>query len=175
MAEEKKQRVASVSAYTRSYFNAIPTAEVAGQIYSELRNLRDVITEEGGTEAEAFQKFVENLPYLSENTVALLAGLGEKTEIPAILAVVEEFIYLYERDNRPINMILTSAVPLTEQQRDRIIQAVRKRMDHHHLYITEVVDETLIGGVKLESENYYYDNTLRTKLQEMRDHLLEKQ
>lgn len=175
MAEDNKKRVASVSAYTRSFFNNIHTSEEAGQIYSELRNLKDEITEGGGTEAEAFQKFVENLPFLSENTVALLAGLGEDTEVSAILAAIEEFVFLYERDNLPVNMVITSAVPLQPEQRDRIIQAVRKRMDHHHLYITEVVDESLLGGVKLESENYYYDNTLRTKLQDMRDHLLEKQ
>lgn len=179
MAKEKNQSVASLSAYTRAFFNRLQTSKEAGRIYDELRSLKEQLVEteheQGQTAADAFQKLVESIPTLSPNTVSFLAGLGEDTDVPTVLTAIEEYNSRYENDNKPINMVLTSALPLTEGDRDRIIKAVRQKMGQHHFYITEVIDETLLGGVKLESENFYYDNTIKTKLQEMNDYLLKNQ
>lgn len=179
MPEEKNRAAVSVAAYTRSFFQSIRMAEDAKRIYDELRNLRETI-EEGEERREqgediAIQRFVDFIPFLSTKTVDFLAGLGEDIGLPDILSAIEEFSTLYERIRRPVNMILTSAVPLTEEQRDRIIKGARSRMGNPHFFITDVVDESLIGGVKLESENYYYDNTIRKKLQGISEHLLESQ
>ena len=69
----------------------------------------------------------------------------------------------YERDNVQ-EVTMTSAHRLT----DDIKQKILKQMNVEHYVINEVIDEDLIGGVRIESNDSIFDLSVRNRLQKLK-------
>lgn len=169
----EEQKKSSTEAYVHSFYNGIESSSTAENIHLELNQLYEVLKDSDEEAAEEHLKKV--LRYLSEATLEFLSGMDERATTEDILHAIEEFNELIESEESPINVTLTTAVPLSFDQRERIIRSFRKKTGDHHLFIHEEVDPSILGGVRLESENYYYDNTIAKKLEEMKDYLLKDQ
>lgn len=88
--------------------------------------------------------------------------------------IIDNYIDEYLEGNRPAPVTLSSAVPLTPEQKERILTAFMKKANLTKSYeVVEIVDETLIGGVCLESDNFFFDNTIRNNLTQLKQHILE--
>ena len=112
------------------------------------------------------------MKYLAPETLQFLEGLQDNLDNEGILASINAFNALYENKKEFVNMKLISAVPLTAEQKKRIMDKMEKRIGEATFFVTEEVDPTVMGGVRLESENHYFDNTIVTKLKEMKRHIL---
>lgn len=90
--------------------------------------------------------------------------------------IIDHYIDEYIEENRPVTVTLTSAVALSPEQKKRILTAFVKKAKLAKEYeVVEVVDEALIGGVRLESDNFFFDNTIRNTLTQLKQHILEGQ
>lgn len=88
--------------------------------------------------------------------------------------VIDNYIEEYLEGNRPTVITLSSAVPLNPNQKERILAAFKKKINStENLEVIEIVDESLIGGVCLESDNFFFDNTIRNKLTQLKNYILE--
>lgn len=88
--------------------------------------------------------------------------------------IIDTYIDEYLEGNRPTIITLSSAVALRPEQKERIIAAFVKKTNLVDAYeVVEVVDAELIGGVRLESDNYFFDNTIRNNLAQLKQHILE--
>lgn len=172
--ERENIKNSSLRLFVTTFYNSLESSEIAEKIYYELNQLKDnlleVMDEEGNT-AVVENKLRIAVQFLSERTLEFLSNIDTASYIDAI----NQFNELHKEDREPVNVTITSAVALKQKQKDRIIKAFRKKVENHHLYVKEVVDESVLGGVKLESDNYSFDNTLQTKITEMRKYLLEDQ
>lgn len=77
---------------------------------------------------------------------------------------------LQKMESQVPEVIVTSAVALTDQQRKKISSAFEKKVGS--VQIREVVDPTLIGGVRLQYGSRELDGSIRGKLQQLRQQLL---
>ncbi|WP_373804777.1 F0F1 ATP synthase subunit delta [Jeotgalibaca porci] len=90
--------------------------------------------------------------------------------------IIGNYIDEYLEGTRPALVTLSSAVPLTPEQKERILTAFIKKTNVTKSYeVVEIVDETLIGGVCLESDNFFFDNTIRNNLTHLKQYILEGQ
>ncbi|UJF16549.1 F0F1 ATP synthase subunit delta [Jeotgalibaca sp. MA1X17-3] len=176
MVKDNKENY-DVTAFVRSHYNTLANSQIADKIYNEMNLLFDGL-QEANDDQEA-QKHLEKLvPYLSAEGVNFLSGLEENVEkdgkisIEDMVSAIEEFRKLHEKDREPVDVTLTSAVPLNREQKERVIASFRKKVGGHHLFIHEVIDQDVVGGVRLETENYYYDNTIVKKLKEIKEFIL---
>lgn len=171
----------SIHFYVQSFYNHLESSFLSNQLHMELNQLKEMMSEVVAAEGADEQAIAEATSdillaaaqTMSEVTLKFLDGMEAGNDSRLYLEAIEEFNRFYLDDNEPINVTLTTAVPLTIEQRDKIIKVFRTKIANHHLYIREVVDESVLGGVRLESENYYFDNTLQTKLTEMKNHILQ--
>ena len=69
----------------------------------------------------------------------------------------------YERDNVQ-EVTMTSAHKLNETVKQNIL----KQMNIEHYVINEVIDEDLIGGVRIESNDSIFDLSVRNRLQKLK-------
>ena len=69
----------------------------------------------------------------------------------------------YERDNVQ-EVTMTSAHKLNESVKQKIL----KQMNVEHYVINEVIDEDLIGGVRIESNDSIFDLSVRNRLQKLK-------
>lgn len=88
--------------------------------------------------------------------------------------IIDHYIDEYLEGTRPTVITLSSAVPLQPNQKERILTAFKKKTKSTRNYeVVEIVDESLIGGVCLESDNFFFDNTIRNNLTQLKQYILE--
>ena len=66
-----------------------------------------------------------------------------------------------------------SAYELTEDQIHKIEKAMSQK-EAKKVQLRMVIDESLIGGIKVEVDNHIYDDSLSYKLESLRKELLRK-
>lgn len=83
----------------------------------------------------------------------------------------DEGTSLKEEQNQSQMLMITSAVPLTDEEKERIVRKFLDITKKPLRRITTVVDSSLITGVRIQSESYYYEVTGKKTLKELRRHL----
>lgn len=92
------------------------------------------------------------MPYLSQEGSAHL------------LEAIEAFLEIYHTNK----IELVSAVPLTQEQMDRITVAFQKKTHKEYDSVINTVDPSVIGGVRLKTKEYLLDGTLLHKLEQFK-------
>lgn len=139
------------------------------------------------TELEANPDYVELLASpgipLRERTASVDAAFGgrvpedvlsyvklmcEKGRIAYLLESAEVYFELYDASERIYNARITSAVELTDGEKDKLIRKLET------VYGGSVageyfVDAALIGGVVVEVDGSIMDGSLRTRLQDVKE------
>lgn len=83
----------------------------------------------------------------------------------------DEGTSLKKEQNQSEMLMITSAVPLTDEEKERIVRKFLDITKKPLRRITTVVDPSLITGVRIQSESYYYEVTGKKTLKELRRHL----
>ncbi len=93
--------------------------------------------------------------------------LTERGAISAFRDCACAFEELYDRDHRTVEARVTTAKPLTEEQRRKIENKIRE-MTGRQPKLLQRVDPALLGGVLLEMDGKRYDNTVKSRLAAIR-------
>jgi len=96
--------------------------------------------------------------------------LCERGIVSEFEGCVDAFHTFYNRDNGVVEAVVTTSVPLDEVRRQQLMEKLRS-MTGKQIQLIEKVDEAVVGGVLLEMEGKRYDNTLRHRLNTMRQML----
>jgi F-type H+-transporting ATPase subunit delta len=94
-----------------------------------------------------------------KNFLLVLAREGALKQIPAIVNAFGAF----EQRDHVLDTRITSAVPLSAEQRERIAKELRARYSEE-LRVSFDVDESLIGGLIIRVGDQVLDTSLRTRL-----------
>jgi F-type H+-transporting ATPase subunit delta len=167
--------------YAAALFGAAKAHDVVGSVESDLATIVNLLNSD-----PQFRTFVI-APYSSREektaiiervfsdritaiTMQLLRVMLEKRREHEILSVYAEFVNLRRENESVVSAVITSAEPLDEGQRtkivDRLEAVLNKRIEPEYR-----VDHTLIGGVRVNYENYVLDGTVRGALSKLRSHL----
>lgn len=75
---------------------------------------------------------------------------------------------MFNRPQKSETLMITSAVPLTEDEKERLARKFIEKTGRALRRITSVVDPSLLTGVRLQSETFYYEVSGQKKLREIR-------
>ncbi len=172
----------SLKAYVQAYFSNLDHSKKAEKIHVELNQLKELVNisvaqagsgDPSQSDRATQESLQQAVKYLSKDTLEFLAGLDEKVTTEGILTSIEEFNAIYENKEKFVNVTLTSAVTLSEDQKLRILKKFQTKIGEATIFVKQIVDPDVVGGVRLESENHYFDNTIVTTLKEMKKHILQ--
>ena len=74
-----------------------------------------------------------------------------------------------ERRGAAANATVTSAHGLSEQLREQISAFVKKSAKVQRVIISQAIDESVIGGVRIDTAAHSWDKTLSRKLTDIRE------
>ncbi len=100
-----------------------------------------------------------------------LSILIDKNRIGYLKTIDDEFEKLYNEFNKIVKAVVYSAKSLNEAQVKELTETLSKRFKSE-VEITNKIDTTLISGIRVEANNQVIDNSIFTKLSNMRDILL---
>jgi F-type H+-transporting ATPase subunit delta len=131
--------------------------------------LRDALTDPH-IPASRRQQIVEDLlgPKATPVTTALVSmvvGIGRGRDLPSIIdALVKKSAASHNRAVAEVR----SAVELTEEQRQRLAQAIEKATGKK-VEVKVIVDDTVLGGVVTTIGDTVIDGSVRTRLEQLKN------
>ncbi|MDE2148598.1 MAG: F0F1 ATP synthase subunit delta [Gammaproteobacteria bacterium] len=123
------------------------------------------------TRAQRAAVFVDVLggdaPQTAKNLVRLLA---DNHRLPLAPAIAHAFERLRAEAEGRLQVVITSALPVAESQRQRLAEALRRRLTAT-LDLVWREDPRLIGGALIRAGDLVIDGSLRGQLQRLRNQL----
>lgn len=99
--------------------------------------------------------------------VNFLELLVEKQRMPEIFRIRREFDELWKRENRRIDVTVTSAVELDPAVVSKIGQEV-ERQTGEEVDLVSRIDDGILGGIVLQVGNMVLDASIRARLEKLR-------
>jgi len=149
-------------------------------VHDELRRLRDAIAESDDLRAllenpeadsrmkgDVFARVAKGADELVVNFVRLLAEKGRAAELAEI---VEELDALVAAEQRILDVQLTTAHELSDEEFDRILGRIEEASGRK-VQASRTVDSNLIGGLVLQAGSMRLDASVRGRLDRLRQEL----
>lgn len=99
------------------------------------------------------------------NFIRLLAEYNRLTTLPEIAAL---FAHYRAEHEKAVTVQVTSAIKLDDAYREKLIQALTKRLKRK-ISLECSIDETLLGGVLVRAGDWVLDGSIRGKLNRMNE------
>lgn len=155
--EEQKQRAYAVALET------VKTAFSEQPQYVELLSSPSISLKERLEVIDA--AFADLVP---EHVLSYLKLLCEKGRITCFLESVEEYNALLDASERVSNAKITSAVALTEDEKQKLIKKL-EQMNKGSVHAQYFVDADLLGGLIVEMDGKIMDGSLRHRLYDVKE------
>ena len=154
--ENIKEEIAQEIAFVRKIFNKNPD-------YLKLLSSPSIeISQRLGLLESAFKKAVH------KNLLSFLKLLCEKGHISFYMECAKEFEKLVAFSNKISKAKVTSAVELTNEEKEALLEKLEIKCGHK-VELSCIVDSTLLGGMVIEQDGKIIDASLRHRLSEMKD------
>jgi F-type H+-transporting ATPase subunit delta len=114
----------------------------------------------------------ETFASLSTPLLNTLMILLDRHRIEIVPELASEFIGLANEERGVAEATVYSVRPLTEDEKQALSEAFAKKIGKVTLRITNVVDTSLIGGVKLRIGHRIYDGSVSGKLERLQRQLI---
>jgi ATP synthase F1 delta subunit len=163
--------------YAESLFGAAKDAGKLDEIHDQLGEFVDRLAE-----SKEMQLFLFS-PYFSSaekgeglekavsgaepELVNFLRLLVEKHRMPVIFRIRRQLDSLWKRENKRLDVTVTSAIELDPQ----VVEAIGKRIEEQtgqKIELATNVDENVLGGLVLQVGNMVLDASIRHRLEKLR-------
>jgi len=177
------QRIAKV--YAEALLNAAQKQGQAEQVLSELESLIvDVFPAEPNFEAflssgaigrDRKAPIIQDVfgPRSSEVFTNFLLVLNHRGRLDLLRPIVVAARDLADERARRVRVRVRSAVPLPEDQRDRLRADLRTSLGLEPILVADV-DPEILGGLIVQVGDWQYDSSVRTQLNTLRNQLIER-
>lgn len=109
---------------------------------------------------EVFKDFSADV----KNTLKILV---ERHRIEVIPSIIEHYLEQVNDAKGIVEATVYSARELSDAERERIEKTFAKRLDKQTVKLENIVDPSVLGGVKVRVGNSIYDGTISGKLQRL--------
>ncbi|MEJ8778364.1 F0F1 ATP synthase subunit delta [Pseudogracilibacillus sp. ICA-222130] len=114
---------------------------------------------------EAFGKF-------DKDVVNLIKLLVERHRISLVPAVIDHFAHFYNEENGIAAATVYSVRALTDAEKEQLESSFTTKLNKKSVSINNVVDPSLIGGMKIRVGNTIYDGSISNKLNRLKQNIV---
>lgn len=111
---------------------------------------------------------------IHEITYQFLDLLLRKRREPALDTICEEFFKLYNAAHNIKTVKIATAHPLSDALRDKIV-ALLAEQTHATIELQQLVDPEIIGGFIIQMDDRYYDSSILSKFNRLRQEFSQNQ
>ena len=108
---------------------------------------------------------------IDQNVLNFLKILTENGTVSEFTNCVDEFRNRYNRDHNIEEAVVTTAVPMTEEQQQNLVEKLQT-LTGKTIVLETKVDSSIIGGVHLEMDGVQLEGSIQNKLNVLRNKLL---
>lgn len=168
------QDIAIAKKYAQAYINVYPeqiTQQLAAHIQSFVSFLKARRTvlfymQLASIPQETIQSTLYHLLasyHVSGSLTVLVDMLIKDKRISLLPQVFEALIALYKERHHIVDFVIASSHQLSEKQLERLKNFLEKKL-HKEIHYKAVIDKRLIAGIKMYSDNWYWEHSIRRQL-----------
>tara|TARA_Y100000996_G_scaffold407045_1_gene384180 strand:- start:476 stop:1012 length:537 start_codon:yes stop_codon:yes gene_type:complete len=118
-------------------------------------------------------KIINNLfgHFGNTHSIDLLALLINDNNVSLLGAICKKYNFFKSSDLKEINATITSSVEFSKDELNAIIDKMSTKTGKK-VNLNVKVDSTLLGGIKLQTENMVIDNSLQYRLNKIKEGLI---
>jgi F-type H+-transporting ATPase subunit delta len=109
----------------------------------------------------------------SDTFLNFLLVLNDHQRLDLLRGIHEVVKELHDERTGRMRVVVTSAVPLPDDQRERLMGELRQKYKKEPVLATRV-DPSLLGGIVVRVGDWLYDASVRTRLENIRKQLIER-
>jgi F-type H+-transporting ATPase subunit delta len=109
----------------------------------------------------------------SDLFLRFLLVLNNHDRLDLLRAILAEYRALLDQKLNRVRVQVRSAVPLTQEEQDRLRDMLRQRLKSEPL-LEPQVEPALVGGLVVRVGDHLWDDSVRTRLQAIRNQLIER-
>lgn len=109
---------------------------------------------------------------ISQETLNLLYILVDRNRMQHFSAIVDDYKGLVNEKQNIAEAYVTSAKPLTEEEVNAINEVFSKKAGKQQLHIHNIVDDGIIGGLKVKIGDRVYDGSIARQLERIRNQMI---
>lgn len=102
--------------------------------------------------------------------IETLLVMREHNDLRLVKPVADMYKELLDAEDKTVSVTVTTAVPLDDELRETITKKCERELDCP-VYLVEVVDPAILGGVVLEARGRRHDASVRAQLATIRSTL----
>lgn len=106
----------------------------------------------------------DKLEHAIKKFAGLLVSAGLSTQVDRI---INEFTRYFKKQEGIVDIEITSARPISEKTLEKIKKSFGEKVE-----VTKKIDENLLGGVKIRTENTIFDGSIKKQLQLLKQNLI---
>jgi F-type H+-transporting ATPase subunit delta len=181
--DDTTRRVARV--YAEALLNAAERQHQSAEVLEELEALiRDVFNRQRDFEVFLASAVIgrerkeEVLRRAFEGKVSpllfnFLLVLNDRARLDVLRGVAVVCREIFERRAGRMHVGVASALPLDDEQKDRLRRELREKFGREPV-LSVKVDPDLLGGLVVRVDDWVYDASVRTRLEQICNHLIER-
>ncbi len=174
-------RGAVAGRYAEALYEIAVQGNLVDQLESELLAVNNVLNESEPLKkviihpqitANEKKEVLANLfkGHISEIMMNFLGFVLDRQREPFLADITEYFTGLANKARNVSDVQVTSAVELTEEEKENMVAAMAKNTGKK-VKLTYNIDQELLGGVVVRFGDKVIDGSVRTRLQTLREHL----
>lgn len=163
--------------YGRSLFEVAREQDKLDVLREQLGQFADALKENRELELFFFSPYFSTaekkaalerlLDDADERLLSFLDLLIENHRMPVIFRIRREYERLWERENKLLPVVLTSAVALDEQTTESLSERIGERTGRT-VELTTRVEPDILGGIVVQVGNSILDASIRNRLEQLR-------
>jgi F-type H+-transporting ATPase subunit delta len=163
--------------YAEALFEVAKEKGKLDEIRSELADFADALAESKEMQVFFFSPYFSStekkegirrvIQGADEEFVNFLELLAEKHRMPVIFRMRRQFDELWKRENRRIDVTVTSATELDKSVVKRIGKQIEEQTGRK-VNLSSEVDDSILGGLVLQVGNMVLDASIRNRLEKLR-------
>jgi F-type H+-transporting ATPase subunit delta len=180
--DDETRQIARV--YAEALYNAAAQSEQTEAVKGELNILLEALYQIDGGLALFFESATitpDRKAAVLERVIApastpvrnFLGVLNEHGRLDMLRPIIIAYEKLCDRKARRVEVEVTSAVALSDEERQRVEEDVRAVANVEPI-LKEIIDPGIIGGLIVRVGDWVYDASVRTKLETIRNQLIER-
>jgi len=163
--------------YSEALFEVAKEEGDLDRVRDELGDFADALAEDRDMQVFFFSPYFHSaekreaigraISGASEEFVNFLELLVEKHRMPVIFRIRRQFDELWKRENKKLDVTLTSAVELDPEVVRKVGEEIEKQTGQS-VELTNRVDDGIVGGLVLQVGNMVLDASIRNRLEKLR-------
>ena len=168
--------------YADALFQLANEKDIVDKLISELQTVKEVfqdgdemidfLTHPRISNDDKMKLIDESFKACDKLVINTLKLLVERHRIGIVTALVDHFVDLYNEANGIAAATVYSVRELTEDEKNELEASFKKEFNKNSVAINNIVDPTIIGGLKIRVGNTIYDGSISGKLNRIKNRLV---